>query len=56
LSKVVNTSLTFSTNGEIEFVDLSEEVQKAVDKSGIRNGLVHIFGPHANWYLNSDGK
>jgi secondary thiamine-phosphate synthase enzyme len=45
--RVFNTSFTFSTKGEIEFVDLTDEVLKAVTKSGIRNGLVHVFAPHA---------
>jgi secondary thiamine-phosphate synthase enzyme len=45
--RVFNTSFSFSTKGEIEFVDLTDEVLKAVTKSGIRNGLVHVFAPHA---------
>jgi len=45
--RVFNTSFSFSTKGEIEFVDLTDEVLKAVNKSGIRNGLVHVFAPHA---------
>lgn len=45
--KVVNTTYSFSTRGEIEFIDLTGEVQEAVDKSGVKNGLVHVFAPHA---------
>jgi secondary thiamine-phosphate synthase enzyme len=49
--KVFNTSLSFSTKGEIEFVDLTEKVQEAVSKSAIKNGLVHVFAPHATGIL-----
>lgn len=45
--RVFNASFSFSTKGEIEFVDLTDEVLKAVTNSGIRNGLVHVFAPHA---------
>ncbi len=49
--KVVNTRHVISTKGEIEFVDLTETVQSAVEKSGITNGLVHVFAPHATGIL-----
>ncbi len=45
--KVFNTSYTFQTKGEIEFVDLTETVQDAVMRSGVKNGMVHVFAPHA---------
>jgi len=45
--KVYNTNISFATKGEIEFVDLTDQVQAAVAKSGIKNGLVHVFAPHA---------
>jgi secondary thiamine-phosphate synthase enzyme len=49
--KVVNRSFSFSTRGEIEFVDLTDKVQEAVSDSGIRNGVVHAFAPHATGIL-----
>ena len=49
--EVFNTTLTFSTKGEIEFIDLSERVQEAVAKSKIRTGIVHVFAPHATGIL-----
>ena len=49
--KVYSTSYSFSTKGEIEFVDLTDKVQEAVAKSLVRNGLVHVFGPHATGIL-----
>ena len=45
--RVFSGSVTFSTKGEIEFIDLTSRVEGIVAKSGIRNGLVHVFAPHA---------
>ena len=39
--------VVFSTKGEIELKDLTEKVQEVVRKSGIKNGLIHVFAPHA---------
>ena len=49
--KVFNKSFDFSTKGEIEFIDLTDHVQEAVVKSGVKNGLVHVFAPHATGVL-----
>jgi secondary thiamine-phosphate synthase enzyme len=49
--KVFNTSYNFSTKGEIDFIELTDKVQEAVSQSGIRNGLVHVFAPHATGIL-----
>lgn len=49
--KVFNVSYTFSTKGEIEFVDLSSRVEDVVLKSGIRNGIIHVYAPHATGAL-----
>jgi len=49
--KVFNATYSFSTKGEVEFVDLTGEVQKVVAKSGVKNGLVHVFAPHATGVL-----
>jgi secondary thiamine-phosphate synthase enzyme len=49
--KIVTTSQSFSTKGEIEFIDLTDKVQEAVNKSNIKNGLVHVFAPHATGIL-----
>ena len=45
--KIVNESLTFSTDGEIDFVDLTSKVRQVVRESAVKNGLVHVFAPHA---------
>ena len=49
--KVVNKSFSFSTKGEIDFVDLTNKVQEVVAESGVRNSIVHIFAPHATGIL-----
>jgi secondary thiamine-phosphate synthase enzyme len=49
--KVFNRSLSFSTKGEIEFVDLTDKLQQVVVDSQVRNGLVHVFAPHATGVL-----
>jgi secondary thiamine-phosphate synthase enzyme len=49
--KVVNTRYQFVTKAAIDFVDLTDEVQEVVANSGIRNGLVHVFAPHATGIL-----
>jgi secondary thiamine-phosphate synthase enzyme len=49
--KVFNTSISFSTKGEIDFIDLTNNVQEVVSKSGVKNGIVHIFAPHATGIL-----
>jgi secondary thiamine-phosphate synthase enzyme len=49
--KVMNVRHTFVTKGEIDFVDLTNKVGSAVAKSGIKNGIVHVFAPHATGIL-----
>ena len=49
--KVTNVRHTFVTKGEIDFVDLTNTVGSAVAKSGIKNGGVHVFAPHATGIL-----
>lgn len=49
--KVYNETLRLSTKGEIEFIDVSEKVQEAVEKSGVSDGLAHVFAPHATGIL-----
>ena len=49
--KVVNLRQHFSTKGAIDFIDLTGEVQDAASASGIRNGFVHVFAPHATGIL-----
>jgi len=48
---VFNESLTFSTGGEIDFIDLTGKVEEIVRRSGVKDGLVHVFAPHATGIL-----
>ncbi|MCD6164931.1 MAG: YjbQ family protein [Candidatus Odinarchaeota archaeon] len=45
--KVVRKELHFNTAGEIDVVNITGMVEKAVKDSGIRNGLVTVFIPGA---------
>lgn len=49
--KVFNSIYTFSTKGEIDFIDLTDKVQEVVTQSGVKNGIVHVFAPHATGIL-----
>jgi secondary thiamine-phosphate synthase enzyme len=49
--KVFNQSLKLSTKGEVNLVDISHMVQDVVAKSGIKNGIAHVFAPHATGVL-----
>ncbi len=49
--KVFNESFKFSTRGEIDFEDLTGKVQDIVTQSGVKNGLAHVFAPHATGIL-----
>ena len=48
---VFSDRIVFGTKGEIELIDLTGKVNDAVRKSGIKNGLVHVFAPHATGVL-----
>jgi secondary thiamine-phosphate synthase enzyme len=48
---IYNEQIIFSTKGPIEFIDLTNKIHKIVKKTGIKNGLVHIFAPHATGVL-----
>ena len=39
-------TLTVPTKAHTEFLDLTSQVQDAVDKSGVSEGLCHLFVPH----------
>ncbi len=49
--KVLNKKIKLSTQGEIDFIDLSETVDHAVKESCIKNGIAHVFAPHATGIL-----
>ena len=49
--KIFSKIYRFSTRGEIDFIDLTDQVQEFVSESAIRNGMVHVFAPHATGIL-----
>jgi secondary thiamine-phosphate synthase enzyme len=49
--KVVNKTFKFRTKGEIDFLDLTDKIEEEVSSSKIKNGVVHIFAPHATGIL-----
>jgi secondary thiamine-phosphate synthase enzyme len=49
--KVVNKQVNFNTQAAISFTDLSEKIQQTVAASSIKNGIVHVFAPHATGIL-----
>lgn len=38
--------IKIKTNSRVELVDITEKIQGAVAKSGIKDGVCHIFCPH----------
>ncbi len=44
---VFTKELRFSTRGEIDLVDITAEVERVVEESGIKNGHVLVFVPGA---------
>jgi secondary thiamine-phosphate synthase enzyme len=49
--KVLNKTIKFTTHGDIDFIDLSNKIQEEVNNSQIKNGVVHVFAPHATGIL-----
>jgi len=45
--KMFSDSIMFSTKGEFDFVNLSREVDKIIQKSGIKEGVALVFAGHA---------
>lgn len=45
--KVFFHEITFSTDKKFQLVDITHEVEEAVRKSGIRNGICLVYAPHA---------
>ncbi len=45
--KVYFKELKISTSGRYELVDITSEVERAVNDSGIKNGVCLVFAPHA---------
>jgi len=41
------SSFNFKTDGEIQFIDITDQIQEVVEKSKIHQGMVFVFSPHA---------
>ena len=41
------SSFNFKTDGEIQFIDITDQIQEIVEKSKIHQGMVFVFSPHA---------
>jgi secondary thiamine-phosphate synthase enzyme len=44
--KIKRKNLSFSTSTQIEFVDITEEIQNFIEESGIREGMVSVYSHH----------
>ena len=49
--KVYTEEITIRTRGPFDIVNITDEVMEVVARSGVRNGLVHVFAPHATGVL-----
>ncbi|ASI99149.1 secondary thiamine-phosphate synthase enzyme YjbQ [Thermococcus celer] len=45
--KVVTRELRFETRGEIDLIDITREVERIVEESGVENGQALVFVPGA---------
>ncbi len=44
---VYQKEIRVRTRKDVEIVDITEEVEKAVEESGVRSGICTVFVPHA---------
>ena len=42
----MNTEISIKSRSRNEFINITSEVQNAVDKSGIKDGVCYVFVPH----------
>ena len=45
--RVVMKEIEVSTTQRLELIDITRDIEKIVENSGISKGLVHVFVPHA---------
>ena len=46
-----STEISFSSNEELELINVTEPIQTEVKKAKFDDGLLHIFAPHATGVL-----
>jgi len=44
---VYREEFVVSSSSRFELIDITDKVREIVSKSGIKNGIVHVFVPHA---------
>ena len=44
--KIHKQKLSLESKNQIEFMDITDDVQKVISDSGIREGIVTVFAPH----------
>jgi len=54
--KIYTKQMIFSTDEMLSFQDISNEIQKTVDKSEIKNGILSVFAKHttAGFLINEN--
>jgi len=44
--KIINKTIEFNTKGEFEFIDFTEEIEKFIKESDVRNGFLNVQTMH----------
>ncbi len=50
---VYNEEINIKTKGEVDIIDITNELQKITDKSNIKNGIICIFNPGSTGSLTT---
>ena len=50
---VYNSTINLETNGEIHIIDITRDVNKVIQRSNLRNGMVCVFVPGATGALTT---
>jgi len=52
--KIYNKKIDIKSTSQIEFIDITDQIQEIIDQSGIREGQVLVYSPHttANIVIN----
>ncbi len=45
--KIYSKEIILSTQKRFQLIDITDQVEEIVEKSGVRNGIVLVFAPHA---------
>ncbi len=50
---VYDDEIKIKTKGEVDIIDITEDIQKIVDKSNIKNGIICVFNPGSTGALTT---